>query len=118
MNLLIRLVINAIALWVAGALIDGITLGTENIPQLLIIALVFGLINAIIRPLLKILAFPFIIITFGLLALVINALMLMLTGAIMDGLTVDGFIPAFLGSIVISVVSTIAGWVLPDGNDK
>lgn len=118
MNLLIRLVINAVALWVAGMLIDGITLGTENIPQLLIIALVFGLINAIIRPLVKMISLPIIFLTLGLFALVINALMLMLTGAVMDGLAVDGFIPAFLGSIVISVVSTVAGWVLPDGDDK
>jgi len=75
------------------------------------LALIFGLLNALVRPLLKFFAFPLIVITLGLFTLIINTLMLMLTSSIGQslgfGLSVDGFWSAFLGSLVISLVSVV-----------
>ena len=85
---------------------------------LLGVGVVFGLVNAIVAPIIKLLSLPFIILTLGLLLLVINALMLMLTSSIANaldlGFHVDGFWTAVGGSIVISVTSTILGAVLDD----
>ncbi|MBK7092489.1 MAG: phage holin family protein [bacterium] len=114
--ILIRLIINAIALWAAATWIEGIHF--EGTPwQMVLVALIFGIVNAIIKPIVKFFTFPFIILTLGLLTLVINALMLMLTAAMTPILRVDGFWPAFLGSIVISLVSMILSWILDKKND-
>jgi putative membrane protein len=119
---LVRVFVNALALGVAAWLIDGIeVLGTGTGQQavaLIVVGFIFGLVNAIVAPIVKLLSLPFIILTLGLLLLVINACMLLLTSAIanaMDvGFHVDGLWDAILGSIVISVVSTILGAVLRD----
>ncbi len=114
--IVIRLIINAIALWAAASWIEGIHF--EGTPwQMVLVAFIFGVVNAIIKPIIKFFAFPFIILTLGLLTLVINALMLMLTAAMTPILRVDGFMPALLGSIVISLVSMILSWVLDKKND-
>ena len=122
MTFLIRVVVNALALGAAAWLLEGIRLrGTdlgEQALALLAVALVFGLVNAVVAPVVKLLSLPFIILTLGLLLLVINALMLLLTSEIAQaldlGFRVDGFWTAVLGSIVITVVSTILGAVLTD----
>ena len=113
MRLVIRLLINAAALWVAAQLVDGIDL-EGSIGGILLVALVFGLVNAFLRPVLRLLSLPVMIVTLGLFALVINALLLWLTGALLEQLNVDGFVPALLGSIVISIVSAVLGWFVPD----
>ncbi len=113
MKLFIRLVINAIALWAAAELVDGILL-TGEIGGILIVALIFGLINAVIGPILKILSFPFIIVSLGLFILVINALLLWLTAALSSNLSVSGFGSAFLGAIIISLVSWLLSIFLKD----
>lgn len=108
MNFLIRLVINAIALWLATRLVDGISFDGELI-FLLVVALVFGAVNAIVKPILIVLTFPFLIVTLGLFLLVLNGVMIWLTGAVSDaaelGFHVSGFRAAFLGGLVVSVVS-------------
>ncbi len=113
MNLIIKLLINAAALWVAGALISGIGLD-GTFWQILLVALIFGLINTFIKPILKLLSFPVIIVTLGLFALVINAAMLALTAAATDYLSVADFWSALLGAIVISVVSAVLGVFVRD----
>jgi putative membrane protein len=111
-QLVIRIVINAVALWVADALIPGLSV-SDNLGGLLIVAIVFGLVNAFIKPLIQILSCPLTMLTLGLFTLVINALMLMLTGWLTGGgVATDGFLPALLGAIVISIVSTILSAVL------
>ncbi|MCB0061480.1 MAG: phage holin family protein [Caldilineaceae bacterium] len=106
-RLLIRLVINAVALWIAATYIDGIMM-VSDVGGVLFVALIFGVINAIIKPIIDLFTCPFYIITLGLFTLIVNALMLMLTGQLSGGrLVVDGFLPAFLGGIVISLVSTL-----------
>lgn len=110
MNFIIRLVINAIALWLATQLVDGISFDGE-IAFLFAVALVFGVVNAIVKPILIVLTFPFLIVTLGLFLLVLNGFLLWLTGAISDaadlGFHVSGFGAAFLGGLVVSVVSFV-----------
>ena len=122
MNFLIRVVVNALALGSAAWLLDGITVEgadtTEQAITLLIVGAIFGVVNALVAPIVKLLSLPFIILTLGLLLLVINALMLMLTGAIAEafgvGFEIDGFVTAVLGAIAVTVVSWILSSVLDD----
>lgn len=111
-SLLLRLIINAVALWVAAWIVDGIRLGgqgTEAVQTVLIVALIFGVMNALIRPILKLLTCPFYVLTLGLFTFIVNALMLLLTGNIAGefglAFSVANFEAAFWGGIVISVVS-------------
>ncbi|MEZ4866188.1 MAG: phage holin family protein [Caldilineaceae bacterium] len=113
-KLIVRLIINAVALWIAGQLVGGIYL-TDNVVGLLIVAIIFGLINALIKPIVDFFTCPFYVITLGLFTFIVNALMLMLTGAVSGGrLVVGGFWPALLGGIIISVVSTLLSIFLSD----
>jgi putative membrane protein len=121
MRLLTRVVVNAVALAVATWLVQGITLtgNTEGqrLAALLVVAAVFGAVNAFVRPIVTFLALPFILLTLGLLLLVINGLMLLLTswlsGQIGLGFDVDGFWAAVVGAIVVSVVTWLMEIVLP-----
>lgn len=110
MRFLIRLLINAAALWVATRLVSGITATSEPV-TFLAVALVFGLLNALVRPLLAMLTCPLMILTLGLFTFVINALILWLTSAAAAkfglGFHVDGFWPAFWGALVVSIVSVL-----------
>lgn len=118
---LIRLGINTIALYAAVALLNGngITPQSDNWLSFVWLALIFGVVNAIIRPVLLTLSFPLIILTFGLGTLIINTLMFMLAGWIgtqfQVGFTVDGFWPAFLGALIVSVVSLVLSRIFRDG---
>ncbi|MFP3947257.1 MAG: phage holin family protein [Gemmatimonadota bacterium] len=103
-NLVIRLFINAVALWGASEAVGGVQL-TDDFTGVLVVAAIFGLVNALIKPLVTLLALPLVLLTLGLITVVINALMLMLTAAISDSLSVEGFWAALLGALVISVVS-------------
>ena len=116
MRFLIWVVVNALALAAAAGLLAGITLtgATEGdrIVTLVLVALVFGVVNAVVRPVVKLLSLPFIILTLGLLIFVINALMLLLTSWLSQqlglGFHVDGFVTAVLGAVIVAV----ATWVL------
>ncbi len=113
MRLILKLLINALALWVAGELIGGIDL-TGDFWQILLVALIFGLVNTFIKPILKLLSLPVIILTLGLFTLIINAGMLGLTAAITDYLSIEDFWSALLGALVISVVSAFLGAFVKD----
>src|SRR5215207_4534127 len=108
MHVLTRLLINAAALWVATQVVTGITY-TGDGASLLGVALVFGVLNVLIKPILFFLSFPFVILTLGLFTLVINAGMLLLTaaasGALGLGFTVSGFEAALKGALVVTLVS-------------
>lgn len=110
-NFIIRLAINAVALYAAVALMtdNGITPQSANWLDLVWLALIFGVINAVLKPILLIASCPLIILTLGLGTLLINTLLFYLAGLIGTrfgvGFTVDGFLPAFLGSLIVSVVS-------------
>ena len=113
----LRWAINAIALYVAVQFVTGVEY-QGSWTGLLWLALIIGLLNALVRPVLKLLAFPLIILTLGLFTVVINTIVLMLTSSIGQafnlGLTVDGFWSALLGSIVISLVSVVLSLILRD----
>ena len=106
MGFLVRLIVNAAALWVAAELVPGIVV-TGLVP-LLLAALVLGLINAIVRPVLLVLTFPLTLVTLGLFIFVLNAFCLWLTSRIVPGFEVQTFGAALLGALVVSIVS----WVL------
>ena len=110
-QLIIRVVINAVALWVADALLPGLSV-SDSTGQLILVAVVFGLVNAFIKPIVQILSCPLTILTLGLFTLVINALMLMLTGWLTGGVATAGFGSALLGAIIISIVSMVLSSVL------
>jgi putative membrane protein len=117
MNVIGRLIANAAALWVASYLLAGIQY-EGSWPGMLGVALVFGVVNAFIAPVLKVLSLPVQVLTLGLFTFVINALMLMLTGWLATSVgirfTVDGFWSALLGSLVVSVVSGLLSVLLTD----
>jgi putative membrane protein len=121
MKLLLRWIISAGAVWAAVRLVPGIRI-EEGLGPLFAVALILGLVNAIVRPLLRALACGLIFLTLGLFLLVINAAMLFLAAAIARSFgidfVVDGFIPAVVGSIVITLVSYVASLILTDSNDE
>ena len=121
MRFLIRLLINAVALAAAERLIDGITY-TGDWLWLIVVALIFGLVNATIGPLLKLLTCPLIVLTLGLFTLVINGLMLQLTAWLAKffdiSFVVSDFWAAFLGALVISIVSFVLSLLLGDLESK
>jgi putative membrane protein len=110
MAFVIRLLVNAAALWVATRIVPGVTYDGGVMP-FLGVALLFGVINATLRPLMKILTFPLILLTLGIFALVVNGLMLWLTSSLSSrlglGFHVSGFWAAFFGALVVSIVSAL-----------
>jgi putative membrane protein len=104
MRVISQILVNAFMLWVVAQIIPGIRFD-GSITALLILGLIFGIVNAVIKPILFILTLPLTILTLGLFALVVNALMLMLTSAFSPSYAVDGFFSALLGSILISILS-------------
>ena len=121
MNLVIRLIINAVALWLATRFVNGLSFDGE-IAFLLVVALVFGAVNTIVKPILMILTFPFLIVTLGLFLLVLNGVMLWLTGAISDaaelGFHVASFKAAFVGGFVVSIVSFVLSLMVGGDSKK
>ena len=116
MKIIIRILINALALFITAFLLPGIELA-GGLWGLLIVAIIFGLVNAIIRPIVKLFSLPITLITLGLFTLVINTAMLLLTAFLAGdylNFTQNTFITACLASIVISLVSMVMSWLLPD----
>lgn len=113
-NFLIRLIISAAALWAAAYIVGGINFTDNSIPNLLYTAAIFGVVNALIRPVLAFVTCPLQLITLGAFTFVLNALMLLLTGRITgSGFTVDGFWAAFFGGLIVSLVSTVLSkWLI------
>jgi len=116
---ILRLLINAIALYLAVLIIPGIDLGTDMV-SLLWLALIFGVVNALFRPLLKFLTCPLIILTLGLFTLVINTFLFWLTSVIGQSFGIALIISdpvwwnAFLGGLIVSIVSVIMTLILKD----
>jgi putative membrane protein len=120
-RILLRLLINAIALWVAVEIVPGIH--ADQPLTILIVALIFGVINAILRPIVAFFTCPMILVTLGLFIFVINAVMLWATAWIAGRLDLGfgiegGFWPAFWGALVISAVSLALSLVIKDDDDK
>ncbi|MFJ9176931.1 phage holin family protein [Streptomyces sp. NPDC102360] len=124
-NFLVKTLANAGALAVAVWVLDKITLTGDStgkkIGTLVLVALIFGLVNVIVKPIVKLLTFPLFILTLGLITLIVNALMLLLTSWLADQVDlsfhVDGLWTAILGGLIVSIVSWALNVVLPDGKD-
>jgi putative membrane protein len=127
MGFLIKIAVNAVALWVAAWLLPGISFGEgkfgSKFATVVLVALIFGLINAFIKPVVKFFSIPFILLTLGLFTFIVNAFMLQLTEWIAEPLGLSFTIAHFfwdavLGALIITVVSMVLNWVVPDGNDN
>ena len=120
MKFLVRLLINAAALWVALKVIPGITYASDDWIPFFVVALIFGVVNAFIRPVVKLLSLPLIILTLGLFALVVNGLMLLLTSSLSGALGlhfhVEGCWTAILGALVVSIVSALLSTFLAEAD--
>lgn len=119
MDRIIQIAINAAALYVAVLIVPGISFTGDEWWKLILVAVIFSLVNTFLRPVLRILTLPITVVTLGLFLLVINAAMLMLTGAASGelnlGFVVDDFLAALLGSIVISIVGFLLSMVIGTG---
>lgn len=122
----IRTLVNAVALWLTALVVPGIQLGEEapalsnRLVTIVIVAVIFGVINAVIKPVVSFFSLPFIVLTLGLFTIIVNALMLAITSWIAGGLGldfhVDGFFwSAVLGALVLSFISMLLSMLLPDG---
>ncbi|WP_329017280.1 phage holin family protein [Micromonospora rifamycinica] len=126
MGFLIRLVITAIALWVTTLIVPGVDVtgrnGANTALTLLVVALIFGVVNAVLKPVIKVVGCVFYLLTLGLFALVVNALLFLLTDRIARALDlpfrVDGFWAAFWGAIVMAVVTWLISVVVPDRRES
>jgi putative membrane protein len=122
MRFLVRLAAGALALWIATVLVDGIEVTTQSTTQqvatLLVVAFIFGVLNAVVRPLLNLLSLPLILLTLGLFLFVVNAAMLLLlswiSGLVGLAFTVESFWDALLGAVIISIASFLIDVVLPE----
>lgn len=121
-SLLARWLINAVAIWAAIKIVPGIHPITTDFVSIALIALIFGLVNALIRPFVLFLTCPLIILTLGLGTLLVNAAMFALAGWIGQqfeiGFTVDGFWPAFWGALIVTIISSILSTVLGEKRES
>lgn len=109
MHLLLRLIINAIVLYLIALYVPGFHI--SGFLAAVIAAIIFGLVNAVIRPIVLLLSLPATILTLGLFVIIVNALMFWLTVWITPGFKVDGFVPALIGGIIMTIVSLITNHV-------
>lgn len=126
MKMILTIIADAVAIWVAAYLISGIEIGGEGTSfwlTLLAVAVIFGVLNAVVKPILKLLSLPLIVLTLGLFLFVLNAIMLSLTswlaGVLGLDFTVESFFwDAVLGAIIVSAVSLVVDMLLPDGTER
>lgn len=109
---ILQAVVTALGLWLASAIVPGVAV--TNTGSLIAAAVLLGVVNAVVRPILVFLTFPLTLITFGLFLLVVNAATIGLVAVMLDGLVVDGFGPGVGAAIVTGVVSWVAGSVVRD----
>jgi putative membrane protein len=126
MGILIRLVITAVSLWIATLVIDGIRLTTDSVGgqvgALLAVAVIFGIVNAVLRPIIKTIGCGLYVLTLGLISVVVNGLLFLLVSWIAGKLDVpfhvDDFWPsAILGALLVGAVSWVLNMLVPDGGD-
>ena len=110
---IVHILVTAALLMIVAKLVSGVEVTSWG--SAIIAALVLGLVNAIVKPIMVILTFPITILTLGLFLLVVNALMLWLVAALVPGMKIKGFLPAFLGALLLTVLNLVVGLVLGQG---
>ncbi len=127
MAFLLRVLINGVAIWLATVILSGLEIvGADSTGQkigiIALIALIFGVVNAVVKPIVQVLSIPLYILTLGLFTLVVNALMLLLTEWVTEftdwGLRIDGFWWAVAGALVVSVVSFALSLAIPESRRR
>jgi putative membrane protein len=122
MSFLLRVIINAVAIWLATLVLPGLTVvgggdTSTTVLVFLVVALVFGLVNAVVKPIVKLFSLPLYILTLGLFTLIVNAGMLWLTGWLSErteyGLRIDNFGTAILGALIVAVLSFVLSVAIP-----
>jgi putative membrane protein len=125
-RILIKVIVNAVALGVAAWLVPGISLTTHStlakIGALVLVAVIFGIINAVLKPIIKVVGCGFYLLTLGLISLVVNALLFLLTGFLAEKVHipfhVSGFWAGFWGALIVAVVGFVLHLVIPDRFDE
>lgn len=126
-NMPIKVGLNAVALWIAALVVDGVRLGEDadklsnRLLTIVLVAAVFGVVNAVVKPIAKFLSFPAIVLTLGLFTFIVNAFMLQITEWIADAVGLDFSIDHFfwnavMAALVITLVSMVLNVVMPDGD--
>ena len=116
LRFIVQFLVTCLALWLAAQLVPGV--GFTDTPSLLLTAVLLGVANAVVRPILTVLTFPLTLITFGLFLLVVNAAVIGLVAMLLSGFVVDGLWAGVGAAIVTGVVSWIAGWFIGDGSKR
>ena len=125
MSILLRIVATGLAFWITSALLAGITIDTESLGEtfltVTVLAVIFGVINAVLKPIIKVVGCGLYVLTLGLFALIVNALLFLLVEVLADamnvGFAIDGFWWAMLGALVVSFISWVITLVLPGNNE-
>jgi putative membrane protein len=112
LRFIVQFLVTCLALWLAAEVVPGVAF--SDTPTLLLAAVLLGIANAIVRPILTFLTFPLTILTFGLFLLVVNAAVIGLVAALLGGFTVDGLAAGIGAAIVTGLVSWVAGWFIGD----
>jgi putative membrane protein len=124
-QLIVKVVVNAVAIWVATAVVPGVTASGDGVGRtiltLLVVGAIFGVVNALVKPIIKFFSLPFYVLTLGLFAFVVNAFMLEIVSWLSDQLNIsfhiDDFFWSALGAaVVVTFVSMVLNLVLPDGD--
>ncbi|HST90621.1 MAG TPA: phage holin family protein [Brevundimonas sp.] len=116
LRFIVQFLVTCLALWLAAQVVPGVSF--SDTPSLLLAAVLLGVANAVVRPILTILTFPLTIITFGLFLLVVNAAVIGLVAMLLGGFVVDGLAAGIGAAIVTGVVSWIAGWLIGEKRDR
>lgn len=116
MSLILRWVLNALALLAAAAIIPGFHV--DSLYAALIAALVLGLVNALVRPIILILTLPVTIVTLGLFVFIVNALMLWLVSTVVKGVEIEGFVPAVSAAILLWIVGMATNWIVKQAKES
>lgn len=116
MRLLLRVLLNAVALLIAAWLVPGVQI--TGAAAAVLAGLLLGIVNALVRPVLLLLTLPFTLVTLGLFIFVVNGICFALTAALVPGFHISGFLAALLGSIVVSIVSWILNALVADNNEQ
>ena len=111
---ILQILVNAAALWVAVTIVPDLDFTGAEVWKFLLVAVIFSLVNTFIKPILKIISLPITAVTLGLFLLVINALMLQFSAALLPGIVVQGFLPAFWAALLLTVLGMIIRGVLRD----
>ena len=113
LRFLIQAVVTALGLWLASEVVDGVEVLSSG--SLIAAAVLLGIVNALVRPVLTFITFPITVITFGLFLLVVNAATIGLVAMLLGGFNVQGLLPGIGAAIITGLVSWIAGWFIGDG---